>query len=85
MSGMMVTVMAVAVAMAVGIAATAAATAVTPAVMTVIAIVTSLLVSILVPTERASSVISMCEQRERNAQMTSSLESRSIFCNLRIK
>lgn len=81
--------MAVAVAMTVGIAAAAAAaaaaTAVTPAVMTVIAIVTSLLVSILVPTERASSVISMCEQWERNAQMTSSLESRSIFCNLRIK
>ena len=81
------TVMAVAVAMTVGIAAAAAAaaTTVTPAVMTVIAIVTSLFVSILVPTERASSVISMCEQWERNAQMTSSLESRSIFCNLRIK
>lgn len=77
--------MAVAVAMTVGIAAAAAAAAVTPAVMTVIAIVTSLFVSILVPTEGASSVISMCEQWERNTQMTSSLESRSIFCNLRIK
>lgn len=82
MSGMTVTVMAVAMTMAVGIAATAAATTVTPAVMTVIAILTSLFVPILVPAEGVSSVISICERWEGNAQMTSSLESRSIFCNL---